>query len=231
VVEGAPATASLAPHRYGRRVALILNPVWYLRVLGRRLTGRTGAFRNAEQSERAHHLSAAWDAAFPGMPALSYRLDGVSDRWVRFHSLPGSKRYAETPAEHDVVYRRHRLVLEQLHSAGPLTVIAADWHGDWGGGWTKTYLPGAWPWRVKPADDYTGPADFWIAEFASIEQLRPLLTAIADDIGRALITTTDVDWLYCPYDGGADIIARTPAERDAIKASHKSWLPRNKQGL
>ena len=35
-------------------------------------------------------------------------------RWVRFHSLPGSKRYAENEAEYACVLSRHNVVIGEL---------------------------------------------------------------------------------------------------------------------
>lgn len=59
-------------------------------------------------------LTALWRARWGGAPigcALSAR---HPDRWVRFHSLPDSKRYAETEQEYEVILDRHHRVLAEL---------------------------------------------------------------------------------------------------------------------
>ncbi|WP_443611862.1 DUF3885 domain-containing protein [Acrocarpospora catenulata] len=45
-------------------------------------------------------LSARWQANWPDCPPVAHELKRFyASRWVRFHSLPESKRYADTPAE------------------------------------------------------------------------------------------------------------------------------------
>ncbi|WP_019072833.1 DUF3885 domain-containing protein [Streptomyces hokutonensis] len=52
-------------------------------------------------------LSALWRRQFPKGPPVAHELRAAySDRWVRFHSLPGSKRYPETGDEYAVVLHR-----------------------------------------------------------------------------------------------------------------------------
>ncbi|TQS31246.1 hypothetical protein FLW16_00640 [Microbispora sp. KK1-11] len=41
----------------------------------------------------------------------------------------------------------------------------------------------------------------------------------------------DLRWLYHPYDGGADVIAPTRTERDALKERHRDWLSAHPLGL
>jgi hypothetical protein len=64
----------------------------------------------------------------------------------------------------------------------------------------------------------------WVARFESIEEMRPLLLAIADDVGRAWIIDDSSDWLYHPYDGGADVIVLTTEGRDALANRFASWV-------
>jgi hypothetical protein len=46
-----------------------------------------------------------------------------------------------------------------------------------------------------------------------------------------VITDESRGWQYHPYDGGADVIARTTAERDALAAEFSDWLSRRADGL
>lgn len=61
--------------------------------------------------------------------------------------------------------------------------------------------------------------------------LDSLLLADADDEGRFVIGAPDLEWLYCPYDGGADVLLPSAAERDALKERHADWLSAHPQGL
>lgn len=41
-----------------------------------------------------------WDSWLPGCEPIGHHLRrAFAERWVRFHSLPGSKRYPESDAE------------------------------------------------------------------------------------------------------------------------------------
>ena len=72
-------------------------------------------------------LSDLWEAQFPGVPPIGHRIRD-SKRWVRFHSLPESKRYAENEAEYAELLRRHHAVLRSLAAAdAPLLAITMSW--------------------------------------------------------------------------------------------------------
>ncbi len=114
-----------------------------------------------------------WDRRWRECPPFAHWLrDHYPDRWVRFHSLPESKRYPDDEAE------------------------CAE---------TR-------PWRPGVVDE--------------------LLRAVADDeIAGVILGPPDLRWLYHSYDGGADVIAPTRAERDALKERHRDWLSAHPLGL
>lgn len=56
-----------------------------------------------------------WQLNWPDCPPVGHELKRFyASRWVRFHSLPESKRYADTPAEYDSLLHRHNTVLSAL---------------------------------------------------------------------------------------------------------------------
>ena len=204
---------------------------WAVKSHWRRARGNHGAFKRGEISARAAHLTELWERSWPDHDPLGYVLRvQYADRWVRFHSLPESKRYAESPAEYDEIVRRHRTILHELHGSEnfqTLHVIAADW--DWqdlAAGWSKRRLPGAWPWRGSPADDDPdgGRNYFWAASGLASKEIDALLIAVADDECRVVIGAPDLTWLYCPYDGGADVLPPSAVEPDALRERHADWL-------
>lgn len=155
---------------------------------------------------------------------------------MRFHSLPESKRYAENDAERREILRRHRQVLQELRGATPphdLLLIAEDW--DWrdvGSGWTRRYLPHAWPWRVEPPTDPEGVSSFlWVRSGLRDGELDALLEAAAGDEAEFVIADPEVAWVYCPYDGGADVLVGSSAERDRLRDRHAGWLSSHPAGL
>lgn len=68
-------------------------------------------------------LQARWDTAWGDCRPVSYDLRNcLPDRWVRFHSLPGSQRYASNDDEYAELMRRHQTVLAELLEHDPLAV-------------------------------------------------------------------------------------------------------------
>ncbi|HJQ07804.1 MAG TPA: hypothetical protein VJ872_20290 [Nocardioides sp.] len=212
-----------------------LDARWAIRSSWRRARGHHGACKTGEASARASHLTELWERTWPLADPLGHELRvAYADRWVRFHSLPESKRYADDASESGEILRRHRTVLAELRGStgtADLWAIAPGW--DWrdsNGGWAKDRLPGAWPWRIGQIDDDC-PAYFWAASGFSDSAVDALLLEVADDRGRVLFGAPDLAWLYCPYDGGADVLLPTVAERDALKARHTDWLSTYPGGL
>ncbi len=62
--------------------------------------------------------------------------------------------------------------------------------------------------------------------------LDELLRLVANDgNGGVIIAPADLGWFYLPYDGGADVIAESPLERDHLRDRHRSWLSVHPSGL
>jgi len=54
----------------------------------------------------------------------------------------------------------------------------------------------------------------------------PIIRLVADDeIRNLMIVNIYDDFLYHPYDGGADVILRSSVERNRLKSRHTEWLP------
>ncbi|MGW6733238.1 DUF3885 domain-containing protein [Streptomyces sp. NPDC055013] len=59
-----------------------------------------------------------------------------------------------------------------------------------------------------------------------------ILREVADDVlSGVIITDSGLSRLHHPYDGGADVIATSPEDRNQLRDSHRDWLPRNPAGL
>jgi hypothetical protein len=185
-----------------------------------------------------------WSQTWPESMPIAHELkDQFDDFWVRFHSLPAAKRYADSDAEYAELLLRHNAVLDDLAS-GPaggeeILVIVAD------------VAPAVDPVSGSDVEDMMPDAEFWVSvpwHYADPELLfahlylerrpwRPgvlddLLRAVADaELGGVLIAPADLRWLYHPYDGGADVILPSGAERDALAARHAAWRSPHPSGL
>jgi hypothetical protein len=195
-------------------------------------------------AERASRLTTLWQRRWPACVPIAHELPSCyPDRWVRFHSLPGSKRYAQNAHEYSIILERHNSVLVELQSGSELLVITCEW--------TQTPDPEPYRspvlarldpdgvhWRTDQQDLDDDP-DFVVYWQLYVSQ-RPwrhgafddLLRAVADDeIGNVIIGPSDLRWLYHPYDGGADVVLATRAGRDALKDRHAAWLSNHVSGL
>ncbi|WP_271220352.1 DUF3885 domain-containing protein [Streptosporangium carneum] len=186
--------------------------------------------------DEVESLTAAWRTRWGGSP-IAYELrDRHADRWVRFHSLPESKRYAETEDEYEIILDRHHRVLAELGSEEGLYVIAGYFEDARGRVSPDPRHPGAVPWLTIEPDDrsfFVIPLRLHVSTTSHDRRiLDPLLRAVADDeISYAIIAPLDLRWLYHPYDGGADVIAPTAHERDVLKDRHTDWLSAHPAGL
>jgi hypothetical protein len=200
--------------------------------------------RGLVDADQRAGLTELWLDRWPECRPIGHELRGcASDRWVRFHSLPESKRCADTEAEYAEMLHRHHAVIDELHahtsSTGELIVITPAW--SYNGQLEQradelaATLP-AEPWtdvlRERDGDD-----EYWTHLFTSridkdSSQMDRLLRLVADYVtSDVIITDVELSWLYHPYDGGADVIAGSSAHRDELRAAHSDWLPANPQGL
>jgi hypothetical protein len=193
-------------------------------------------------------LTERWEACWPDCRPIGHELRyGAPDRWVRFHSLPGSKRYAETPDETAEVIARHNTVLGEL-VGGPsepgesptVLVITCAWGSSLDREREPELLaadPSASYWRSELKDVEPGYDDVWTHLWVSRRAWSPgdldqLLLLAADWVTADLIIAAQtLSWLYHPYDGGADVIAPSTAIRDLLARDHKAWLSDRPDGL
>lgn len=199
------------------------------RALWQRIRGTSGRFRHGEDSERARLLAARWDGAYGSSTPLGYLLRCEHpERWVRFHSLPGSKQYADSPEERAEILRRQNTLLRELRRGDEaLVLITVDWGpGAVDTGWAKRQLRGSWPWRIMPAEEPEDPPVFvWVASPGTPSELDALLLLAAEEEVRFLLAPSDLRWLFCPYPGGIDLILESSVERDALAHRHEDWAP------
>jgi len=189
-------------------------------------------------------LAALWRERWPSGPPVAHTFRSTyADRWVRFHSLPGSKRYPEREDEYAIVLHRYNTVLDELFAGTEVFVVTVDWSDTLTGPAIqpeprRTLHPSGVHWWTESDEDDPDP------EFHTHTRLyadrRPwqhgcvdaLLRAVADDtLAELFVTDTDLRRIHHPYDGGADIILTTPAERDRLRAKHTDWLSSLPTGL
>ncbi|MEY9904868.1 hypothetical protein ABIA35_001084 [Catenulispora sp. MAP12-49] len=212
-----------------------------------RSTGSTDA--PADPTNHAIDIAAfndTWLRSWPGITPVAHPLRSrFPSRWVRFHSLPESKRYATSDAEHAEILHRHHTILAALtrHPAPEsqrLVVITCSWSDTSRpvprDSAVATAMPIADHWR---SDDLATDPGFhsWQHHYASVTTLAStdldrLLMTVADDMtGGVLIVGPGLNWLYHPYDGGADVIAESTDDRDRLATAFPDWRSPQPSGL
>jgi hypothetical protein len=181
-------------------------------------------------------LDQDWHKVYGNIEPLAEELKNeLKNRWLRIHTLEGSKRYAENPNEKKTILSRHNSVLDTLHTGGPLIVLTCIWSD-------------SMDHETPEASKGEAPAIYWqsFIQFVyddgsktyrhiyaatidwALSSLDELLVEVAEDeIAGVIITPQDLSWLYHPYDGGGDIIARSEEEKEELKQRFSEWLAVN----
>jgi hypothetical protein len=193
-------------------------------------------------------LKSYWDNEYPNSPPLAHWvLEIYRNRWVRFHSLPESKRYAENDDETRIILERHNAVIGGLvQTDSPLVLLTSGWSVD------KEPVrehdqrlleadAESRPWlsvpihEVEKEEDDSEPR--YCHLFMSNWRWRPgvldeVLRLVADDvISNVMILSTAQKVLYHPYDGGADVVLDSRDHRDRLKERYSEWLSPRPNGM
>ncbi|MGV9785620.1 DUF3885 domain-containing protein [Streptomyces sp. NPDC003435] len=181
-------------------------------------------------------LTDLWQQRWPGCPPVGYQLrEPYRNVWVRFHSLPESQRYPENESEYSVVLGRYNTVLDELFASLEIYVITPVWTAEAD---APPSLPDAAYWQSLLVEDDPDPEFRTYCHLFATRRpwqlgcLDELLREIADDkVAGVFITDTQMQRIYYPYDGGADVFLTTPEERDLTRQRHAHWLSRSPSGL
>jgi hypothetical protein len=192
-----------------------------------------------------------WSAVTGEVAPVTYLfLGNARDRWFRIHSLPMSKRYADTPAEWQLLLQRQHTLLKDLLGAEQRLLLVTGYytHGEeeHATGFQHfitreaafseiffTPLP-AVDLHALAADVYEPGTHYWplLAKLTpDAPQIEAILRAIADDVSRAFFIGEHSRVLLAPYDGGVDIILPTTLMRDQYRHKYSAWLSAREDGL
>lgn len=191
-----------------------------------------------ESEARQWAMLTDWQHWFPDCEPVAHHLPVVfPERWVRFHSLPSSKRYPEDADEYATLIERHNRILCQLARPDQSLALLTT-------GYSETAEPVrcqrelseldplALPWRTvamhRQADNFPEPT-FWhvfVSKWGwSPGVFDPLVVLIAENVlSNIMIVALDCRWLLHPYDGGMDLIVESRTVRDSFAKQHPEWL-------
>jgi hypothetical protein len=188
---------------------------------------------------QAHAIAERWITAFGEVAPLGHLCRvALAHRWLRVHSLPGSKRYADTPSECAAILSRWATVANAALGAN------CDCHLFF------TAFPDTPARTVLDLLPHGSPEPIWIDALAAYAEdydaikiaalplvWRPgdfdrILTACADDrTGPLLFVNLERGTAFAPYDGGADVFFDSPASVAAHRQTWSAWLSPRPDGL
>jgi hypothetical protein len=174
-----------------------------------------------------------WDKAFSGCEPIGHQLKlRFAERWIRFHSLPESKRYPETEAEFEVLLERFNAVVAGVAQPDSQLVLLTTEFA-WNATSEAPPNPQNCPkyWRSIVVDEAYW--HIWTTQFRwQLGALDSLVREVAvDAISNVIICDPDCRWAIHPYDGGIDVIAAAPSERDRLRTTFPEWLSSLPSGL
>lgn len=175
--------------------------------------------------------------ALPVASALKWKFQ---ERWFRIHTLPKSKRYPDSESEYEEILSRHNTVLEDLFdSEEKFILVSTSCSGD------------AEPIRSPKIEEMGLQQSFWqsiqvdeetpgethchvFIDFVrwKVGLLDALFRLVADDeISEVMLISVEGNFVYHPYDGGADLILKDSVTRDRYKQKYVHWLSVRPEGL
>jgi hypothetical protein len=178
-----------------------------------------------------------WTEAYGAVPPAADRLRSAGDvGWLRAHTLPGSKRYADTEMEAAEVFRRVSAVGDAvLGLDARCHLIQMEAEGEIQAGVYRAVRQefGLTPaWRFDDSQD-GGP--LWSISTAEVQwsgkKFAPLLRKIAADEIAGLIWLGEDGSVFAPYDGGVDIFMRPAGRAGEMKGRFANWLSPRSDGL
>ncbi|MDP3157609.1 MAG: hypothetical protein Q8N23_33375 [Archangium sp.] len=87
------------------------------------------------------------------------------------------------------------------------------------------------PWPSPGVAEELGVGQLFVNE-GPLSAVNGLLRMVANDECRGvMILPIDLAWIFHPYDGGADVITATSAERDLLSTRFSSWRSARPDGL
>ncbi|HAD34930.1 MAG TPA: hypothetical protein DCF44_10630 [Chitinophagaceae bacterium] len=195
----------------------------------------------------AEQFKQFWNSTYPDTITIGhcFRHD-YPDRWFRIHSLPESKRYADTNEEWAILLnRQNTIITDLLGDNSKILFVTGDYHSDQHE-------------EFHPIEDAKSISDvsFVPLEHIDLHKLSPeeydqgqvyrpmfseqvwqknkfdnILRDIANDQLRAFFISPSKNCIVAPYDGGVDFILKDTQTRDICKKKYSDWLSERDDGL
>ncbi|WP_151837837.1 MULTISPECIES: hypothetical protein [unclassified Acinetobacter] len=195
-----------------------------------------------------YSFQSQWELFYPDkLPISHYLIQDFPQFWFRIHSLPESKRYADTAAEYELLLNRHNKIITDCFGDDTSIFIVSGHYFSHSRN-NKAYDPAfILPYqfhleqeinlKLLNPEDYDDDEENSFFRPYSIETIwqpkthNELLRKIADDELRAFMISFEKNIIVAPYDGGIDFIILDEVKRNDLRNKYQDWLSPRADGL
>lgn len=189
-----------------------------------------------------------WNKCFPNSYPIDYELKyTLKSRWLRIHSLPESKQYAETKEDEQIILERYNTVISDVLSAGSKVIL----------------LVGLFSLELDDNDfsSFINTSEFKFIDKIKLSDLNleshkneetfenefynifikeevwvnngfnEFLLSLAKGERRMAIVDFNKCLIVHPYEGGIDLIYPTTEIKEAYKMKYSEWLSKREDGF
>ena len=185
-----------------------------------------------------HAFEKDWRGFYPAANPVGWMMrNACAKHYVRFHSLPLSKQYADTDAERQIILHRQNTLLDEVLGEGRpfwLTETTTEASLEQ---YPNLHALTTWPkYKFEPALRFLeeeGDPEYeqaWTT-YASRQTWKAgafddLLWAVADEKATYILWMAPLTGaVFAPYDGGVDLFLPTSDLVEELKIKHHDWLP------
>jgi hypothetical protein len=183
----------------------------------------------------SHPIAREWLRVFGEVPPAGFLCRrAFTDRWLRIHSLPESKRYADSESEYRELLSRQNAVATHVLGDATRCLLFITRFGEARDWKASAELPFAVPpEHVLSAEMDGEELQFFASPVVWREgSLNQIIVAVADDrTGPVLFANLDRGSIYAPYDGGADLFLQSPEATVTARTLFEPWLSGREDGL
>lgn len=184
-----------------------------------------------------------WNKEYPESFPINHELKfKYPDRWLRIHSLPESKRYADSAEEYKILLdRQNQLINDLIGEKSEVVISFGLYSNDFTndnykeqtdyGEFHKVLTIDLKKERLEENEDELYFDIYVKSENWENGNRDEMLKAIADDEIRAMFVSPSSKCIIAPYDGGVDVIVDSVEKRDSLKVKYKDWLSDREDGM
>ncbi len=175
-----------------------------------------------------------WILNYPQTPPISYLFrHNYSHRWFRIHSLPKSKRYADTDEEWKILLTRQNEIITELLGLDTPVLLVIEYEEEIFESYSFTLLDNIDLSKFN-SEEYDEINAYKLAFTETIwkpNNHNKLLREIADDRMSAFFVSFEKNIIIAPYDGGVDFILKDILTRDFYKDKYRQYLSAREDGF